>query len=188
MTWPDQVPPRGQNASSTRKVKPQTSNLTSTSARSGEQPGKPITATNTARGEGGTQGNTGDAGKGPNLRNLAPPPVTVSAPPEHTQKGGMRPGPLASRPWWQRPWGVANGPNQEHYPRHVLRFGSSDGLRVRHTVRRGRQETRLSRKDSPATHSVPDHDVGNGWSTWLRSRSICTKRVQMDGPYNRVTP
>ena len=28
---------------------------------------------------------TGDAGEGPSLRGLAPPPVTVSAPPEHTQ-------------------------------------------------------------------------------------------------------
>ena len=30
-------------------------------------------------------GPTGDAGEGPNLRGLGPPPVTVSAPPEHTQ-------------------------------------------------------------------------------------------------------
>ena len=27
ITWPDQVAPRGQKASSTRKIKPQTSNL-----------------------------------------------------------------------------------------------------------------------------------------------------------------
>ena len=27
ITWPDQVAPRGRNASSTRKIKPQTSNL-----------------------------------------------------------------------------------------------------------------------------------------------------------------
>ena len=83
---------------------------------------------------------------------------------------------------------MTNGPDQEHSPRHVLRFGPSEGLRVGHTVHRGRQETRLSRKDSPATHSVPDPGVGDGWSTWLRSRSICTERVQMDGLYNRVTP
>ena len=29
ITWPDQVAPRGRKASSTRKIKPQTSNLTS---------------------------------------------------------------------------------------------------------------------------------------------------------------
>ena len=61
--------------------------------------------------------------------------------------------------------GVTNGPDQEHCPLHVLRFGLSQGLRVGHTVHRGRQETRLSRKDSPATNSVPDPGVGNGWST-----------------------
>ena len=91
-------------------------------------------------------------------------------------------------PRWHRPGGVTNGPNQQHSPRHVLRFGPSEGLRVGHTVHRGRQETRLSRKDSPATQSVPDPGVATGWSTWLWSRSICTERVQMDGPYNRVTP
>ena len=84
--------------------------------------------------------------------------------------------------------GGTNGPDQEHPPRHVLRFEPREGLRVGHAVHRGRQETRLSRKDSPATHSVPDPGVGNGWRTWLRSRSICTERVQMEGPYNRVTP
>ena len=84
--------------------------------------------------------------------------------------------------------GVANGPDQEHYPRHVLRFVSSEGLRVGHTVHRGRQETRLSRKDSPETHSVPDPGVGKGRRTWLRRRSICTEQVKMDGPYNKVTP
>ena len=84
--------------------------------------------------------------------------------------------------------GVTNGPDQEHSPRHLLRFVSSQYLRVGHTVHRGRQETRLSRKDSPATHSVPDPGVGNGRSNWLRRRSICTERVQMDGPYNNVTP
>ena len=84
--------------------------------------------------------------------------------------------------------GVANGPDQEHSPRHVLRFVSCEGLRVGHTVHPGRQETRLSRKDSPETHSVPDPGVGKGQRTWLRRRSICTERVQMDGPYNRVTP
>ena len=86
------------------------------------------------------------------------------------------------------PGGVANGPDQEHSPRHVLRFVSCEGLRVGHTVHRGRQETRLSRKDSPETHSVPDPGVGKGRRTWLRRRSMCTERVQMDGPYNRVTP
>ena len=30
ITWPDQVAPRGRKASSTRKIKPQTSNLTNT--------------------------------------------------------------------------------------------------------------------------------------------------------------
>ena len=83
---------------------------------------------------------------------------------------------------------MTNGPDKEHSGRHVLRFGPSEGLRVGHTVDRGRQETHVSRKDSPATHSVPDPGVGNGWSTWLRSRSICTERVQVDGPYNRFTP
>ena len=85
------------------------------------------------------------------------------------------------------PGGVATGPDQEHPRRHVLRFLSCEGLRVGHTVHWGRQETRLSRKDSPATHSVPDPGVGKGRCTWLRRSSICTKRVQMDGPYNRVT-
>ena len=84
--------------------------------------------------------------------------------------------------------GGANGPDQEHSPRHVLRFVSCEGLRVGHTVHRGRQETRLFRKDSPETHSVPDPGVGKGRRTSLRRRSICTERVQMDGPYNRVTP
>ena len=84
--------------------------------------------------------------------------------------------------------GLANGPDQERSPRHVLRFVSCEGLRVGHTVHRGRQETRLSRKDSPETHSVPDPGVGKGRRTWLRRRSICTERVQMDSPYNRVTP
>ena len=83
---------------------------------------------------------------------------------------------------------MTNGPDQEHSPGHVLRFGPIKGLRVGHTVHWGRQETRLSSKGSPATHSVPDPGVGNGGSTWLQSRSICTERVQMDGPYNRVTP
>ena len=73
-------------------------------------------------------------------------------------------------------------------PRHVLRFVSSEGLRVGHTVHQGRQASRLPHKGSLATHSVPDPGVGNGRSTWLRRRSICTKRVQMDGPYNSVTP
>ena len=86
------------------------------------------------------------------------------------------------------PGGVANGPDQEHSPRHVLRFVSCEGLRVGHTVHRGRQDTRLSRKDSPETHSVPDPGLGKGRRTWLRRRSICTERVQMDGPYNRVKP
>ena len=67
---------------------------------------------------------------------------------------------------------MINGPDREHTPRHVLRFGHSEGLRVEHTVHRGRQETRLSRKDSPATHSVPDPGVGNSWITRLRSRFI----------------
>ena len=98
------------------------------------------------------------------------------------------PGPLVSGPRWHRPRGMTNGPDQEHSPRHVLRFRPSEGLRLGHTVHRGRQETRLSCKDSPATHSVPDLGFGNGVSTWLRSRSNCTERVQMDGPYNRVTP
>ena len=31
ITWPDQVAPRGQKASSTRRIKPQTSNLTTVS-------------------------------------------------------------------------------------------------------------------------------------------------------------
>ena len=114
--------------------------------------------------------------------------MTISAPPERKQSGGIRPGPLASGPWWHRPGGVANGPDQEHSPRHVLRFVSCEGLRVGHTVHRGRQEMRLSRKDSPATYSVPDPGVGNGRRTWLRRRSSCTKRVQMDGPFNRVAP
>ena len=83
---------------------------------------------------------------------------------------------------------MTNGPNQEHSPRHVLRFVSSEGLRVGHAVHRGRQETRLSRKDPPATRSVPDPGVGNGRSTWLRRRSNCTERVQMEGLYNSVTP
>ena len=40
---------------------------------------------NTAGGGGsGRNGPTGDAGKGPSLMGLGPPPVTVSAPPEHT--------------------------------------------------------------------------------------------------------
>ena len=114
--------------------------------------------------------------------------MTVSAPPEHTHQGGIRPGPLVSGPRWDRPGGVTNGPDKEHSPRHVLRFLPSEGLRVGHTVHRDRQETRLSRKDSPATYSVPDHSVGNGRSTWLRRGSIGTERVQMDGPYNSVTP
>ena len=101
---------------------------------------------------------------------------------------GLRPGPLASGPRWHRPGGVANGPDQEHSPRHVLRFVSCEGLRVGHTVHRGKQETCLTRKDSPETHSVPDPGVGKGRRTWIRRRSICTERVQMDGPYNRVTP
>ena len=83
---------------------------------------------------------------------------------------------------------MTNGPDQEHTPQHVLGFMPSEGLRVGHTIHRGKQETRLPRKDSPATHSVPDPGVGNGRRTWLRSRSICTERVQMDGPYNRATP
>ena len=33
ITWPNQVAPRGQKASSTRKIKPQTSNLASTHPR-----------------------------------------------------------------------------------------------------------------------------------------------------------
>ena len=33
----------------------------------------------------GRKGPTGNAGEGPNLRGLGAPPVTVSAPPEHTQ-------------------------------------------------------------------------------------------------------
>ena len=97
-------------------------------------------------------------------------------------------GPSVSGPRWHLPGGVTIGPDQEHSPRHVLRFEPSEGLRVGHTVHRGRQQTRLSRKDSPATNSVPDRGVGNGWSTWLRCRSICTERVQMDSPYNGVTP
>ena len=117
-----------------------------------------------------------------------PPPMTISAPRERGQSGGLHPGPLASGPWWHRPGGVANGPDQEHSPRHVLRFMSCEGLQVGHTGHRGRQETRLSRKDSPATHSVPDPGVGKGRRTWLRRRSICTKRVQIDGPYHKVTP
>ena len=98
------------------------------------------------------------------------------------------PGTVGQRPAVAPAWGGTNGPDQEHSPRHVLQFGPSKGLRVGHTVHRGRQETRLSRNNSPATHSVPDPGVGNGRSTLLRSRSICTERVQMDGPYNRVTP
>ena len=70
----------------------------------------------------------------------------------------------------------------------MLRLVPSEGLQVGQTVHRGRQETRLSRKDYPVTHSVPDPGVGNGRSTWLRRRAICTERVQMDGPYNSVTP
>ena len=119
---------------------------------------------------------------------LGAPPVSVSARPERRQQGRLCPGPLVSGPRWQRPRGVANGPDQEHSPRHVLRFVSCEGLRVGHTVHRGRQETRLSRKDSPETHSAPDPGVGKGRRTWLRRRSICTERIQMDGPYNRVTP
>ena len=68
---------------------------------------------------------------------------------------------MVSGPRWHRPGRVTNGPDQEHSPRHVLRLVSSEGLRVGHTVHRGRQETRLSRKDCPATHSVPDPSVGN---------------------------
>ena len=124
--------------------------------------GKPTTASHTAKSGAGRKGPTGDAGEGPNLRGLGPPRVTVSAPPEHTQYGGICRGPLVSSPRWHRPGGVTNGPDKEHSPRHVLRFGPSEGLRVGHTVHRGRQETRLSRKDSPATHSVPDPGVGNG--------------------------
>ena len=37
------------------------------------------------RGRSGRNGPTGDAGKGPSLSGLGAPPVTVSAPPEHTQ-------------------------------------------------------------------------------------------------------
>ena len=95
---------------------------------------------------------------------------------------------MASGPRWHQPGGVANGPDQEDSPRHVLRFVSCEGLRVGHTVHRGKQETCLTRKDSPETHSVPDPGVGKGRRTWIRRRSICTERVQMDGPYNRVTP
>ena len=83
---------------------------------------------------------------------------------------------------------MTNGPDQEHSPQHVLRFISSEGLRVGHTVHLGRQETPWSRNDSHATHRVPDPGVENGWSTWLQSRSVWTELVQMDGPYNRVTP
>ena len=42
ITWPDQVAPRGRKASSTRKIKPQTSNLEpNTPARSGGAQPKP---------------------------------------------------------------------------------------------------------------------------------------------------
>ena len=83
---------------------------------------------------------------------------------------------------------MTNGPDKEHSSQHVLRFLPSEGLRVGHTVHPGRQKTCLSCKGSPATHSVPDLGVQNGRSTWLQRRSICTKRVQMDSPYNSVTP
>ena len=47
--------------------------------------GTPTTANRTAKWGAGRKGPTGDAGEGPNLRGLGAPPVTVSAPPEHTQ-------------------------------------------------------------------------------------------------------
>ena len=64
---------------------------------------------------------------------------------------------MVSGPRWHRPGGVTNGPDEEHSPWHVLRFGPSKGLRVGHTVHRGRQETRLSRKDSlrPTVYPTP---------------------------------
>ena len=161
--------------------------ITTTAPQPGEAENPPPQPTQ-RKGRAGRRGPTGNPGKGLNLRGLGAPPVTVSAPPEHNQKGGKRPRPLVSGPRWQRPGGVTNGPDQEHSPGHVLPFGPSKGLRVGHTVHRGRQETGLSRKDSPATHSVPDPGIGNGWSTWLRSRSFCAEQVQTDDPYNRVTP
>ena len=98
------------------------------------------------------------------------------------------PGIVGQQPVVATFWGgVTNGPDKEHTPRHVLGFVPSEGLQVGHNVHRGRQETRLSRKGSPETHSVPNPGVGTGRSTWLRRRSICTKRVQMDGQNNSVT-
>ena len=44
--------------------------------------------------------------------------------------------------------GVANGPKTGHSPRHVLWFVLSEGLRVGHTVHRGKQESCLPRKGS----------------------------------------
>ena len=93
------------------------------------------------------------------------------------------PGTVGHRPEVAPAWGGDEWADKAHSPRHVLRFLPSEGLRVGHTVHRGRQETRLSRMDSPAPHSVPDPGVGNGRSTWLRRRFICTERVEMDGPY-----
>ena len=74
---------------------------TSTSARSGEGPPPPSPASpphpsqewrrthhrgqHSGRGGTGRKEPTGDAGEGPSLRGWEPPPVTVSAPPEHTQ-------------------------------------------------------------------------------------------------------
>ena len=77
---------------------------------------------------------------------------------------------------------MTNGPDKGHSARHVLRLVRSEKLQVVHTVHSGRPEMRLSCKDSPTTQSVPDPGVGNGSSTWLRHRSICAERVQMDGP------
>ena len=45
----------------------------------------PTTANRTAKRGAGRKGPTWGAGEGPNLRGLGAPPVTVSAPPEHTQ-------------------------------------------------------------------------------------------------------
>ena len=108
--------------------------------------------------------------------------MTVLAPPEHTNKVRYDSDRSSAARGGSGLGGVNNGPDKEHSTRHILRFVPSEGLRIGHTVHRGRQETRSYRKDSPATHSVPD-----GLSTLLRRRYICTERVQMDGLYNSVT-
>ena len=104
---------------------------------------------------------------------------------------------MVSGPRWHRPRGVANRPDQEHSPRHVLRFVSCEGLRVGHTGHRvgkrcaypARTPLRPTAYPTPVwgTAGVPGYDAG----PFVRSGYKWTARtteLHPDGECKASTP